>query len=67
MSVMPRVLEFGSSVAGGYCGRLLAMMGAEVIRVEPRSRRRSPTAPRRNPERFGRVSGLLQVQPGYRC
>lgn len=34
MSVMPRVLEFGSSVAGGYCGRLLAMMGAEVIRVE---------------------------------
>ncbi len=34
MSVMPRVLEFGSSVAGGYCGRLLATMGAEVIRVE---------------------------------
>jgi hypothetical protein len=34
MSVMPRALEFGSSVAGGYCGRLLAMMGAQVIRVE---------------------------------
>ena len=34
MSVMPRVMEFGSSVAGGYCGRLLAMMGAQVIRVE---------------------------------
>jgi crotonobetainyl-CoA:carnitine CoA-transferase CaiB-like acyl-CoA transferase len=34
MSAMPRVLEFGSSVAGGYCGRLLAMMGAQVIRVE---------------------------------
>jgi len=39
MSVMPRVLEFGSSVAGGYCGRLLAMMGAQVVRVETGAQR----------------------------
>jgi crotonobetainyl-CoA:carnitine CoA-transferase CaiB-like acyl-CoA transferase len=30
-----RVLEIGSSVAGPFCGRLLADFGAEVIKVEP--------------------------------
>jgi crotonobetainyl-CoA:carnitine CoA-transferase CaiB-like acyl-CoA transferase len=30
-----RVLEMGSTVAGPFCGRLLADCGAEVIKVEP--------------------------------
>ena len=30
-----RVLEVGSTVAGPFCGRLLADFGAEVIKVEP--------------------------------
>lgn len=30
-----RVIEFGSYIAGPFCGRLLADFGAEVIKVEP--------------------------------
>src|SRR3569832_1665116 len=30
-----RVLEMGSTVAGPFCGRLLADFGAEVVKVEP--------------------------------
>ncbi len=30
-----RVIELGSTVAGPFCGRLLADFGAEVIKVEP--------------------------------
>jgi len=31
-----RVLEMGSTIAGPFCGRLLADFGAEVIKVEPK-------------------------------
>ncbi len=30
-----RVLELGSTIAGPFCGRLLAEFGASVIKVEP--------------------------------
>lgn len=32
-----RVLELGSTVAGPFCGRLMADFGAEVVKVEPPS------------------------------
>jgi crotonobetainyl-CoA:carnitine CoA-transferase CaiB-like acyl-CoA transferase len=31
-----RVVELGSSLAGAFCGKLLAAVGAEVVKVEPR-------------------------------
>ena len=30
-----KVVEFSTMVSGPYCGKLLADMGAEVIKVEP--------------------------------
>ena len=32
-----KVLELGHYIAGPYCGKLMADMGAEVIKVEPPS------------------------------
>ena len=30
-----KVLELGQGVSGPYCGKVLAQLGAEVIKVEP--------------------------------
>ena len=30
-----RVLELGGEISAAYCGKILALMGAEVIKVEP--------------------------------
>ncbi len=30
-----QVVEIGSSLAGAYCGKLLAAFGAQVVKVEP--------------------------------
>ena len=43
----PRVLELASLIPGPYCGKLLASVGAQVIKVEPPgagdpARRRGP-------------------------
>jgi CoA:oxalate CoA-transferase len=35
VSLELRVVEQDSSIAGAYCGRLLGMLGADVIKVEP--------------------------------
>jgi crotonobetainyl-CoA:carnitine CoA-transferase CaiB-like acyl-CoA transferase len=35
MTLEMRVVERGSSVAAAYCGRLLGMLGADVIKLEP--------------------------------
>ena len=32
-----RIIEVGHMLAGPYCGLLLADMGAEVIKIEPRN------------------------------
>ena len=41
-----RVIELAQGIAGPYCGKLFADLGAEVIKVEPpegdRSRRLGP-------------------------
>ncbi len=35
MGLQLRVIERGSSVAAAYCGRLLGMLGADVVKLEP--------------------------------
>ncbi len=32
---MLKVMERGSSVAGAYCGRILGLLGAEIVKIEP--------------------------------
>ena len=40
-----RVLEIADE-SGVYCGKLLADMGADVVKIEPPGRRRHPRVPR---------------------
>ena len=63
-----RVVELAEGVSGPYCGKLLAGLGADVIKVEPpggdRSRRDGPfSGDRPDPERSGL---FLHLNPGKR-
>ena len=64
-----RVLELGSLVAVPYCGKLLASLGADVVKIEPPktgdpSRRRGPfPGDDPNPERSG---SFLYLNTGKR-
>ena len=64
-----RVLELGSMVASPFCGKLLASLGAEVIKIEPPkagdpSRRRGPfPGDSPHPERSG---AFLYLNTGKR-
>ncbi len=59
-----KVLEFGEMVSAAYCTKMMADMGAEVIKIEPpgrgdEARRRGPYAQDRpGPERSGLFSYL---------
>src|SRR6201986_4135587 len=55
MTLDIRVVERASSVAAAYCGRLLGMLGAEVIKLEP---------PEGDPMR--RAAPLLHAEDGER-
>ncbi|MBI5948238.1 MAG: CoA transferase [Chloroflexi bacterium] len=68
-----RVVEVGEGVAGPYCGKLLAGLGATVVKVEPpggdRTRRDGPfPGDRPDPERSGLFlhlnTGKESVVPG---
>jgi crotonobetainyl-CoA:carnitine CoA-transferase CaiB-like acyl-CoA transferase len=63
-----RVIERGSSIANAYCGRLLGMLGAEVIKLEP---------PEGDPMRRagslidspddGKVSAMFEYLNAFKC
>ena len=40
-----RVVEWGDFVSAPYCGKVMAELGAEVIKVAPRRRERSERRP----------------------
>src|ERR1700759_2641016 len=56
-----RVLDFSTTIAGPHCTRMLADMGADVIKIEAREGETMRTRP---PVRNGFSSGFRQLNAG---
>jgi CoA:oxalate CoA-transferase len=58
-----RVLDFSTTIAGPHCTRMLADMGAEVIKIEPAEGETMRTRP---PVRNSSSTGFGQLNAGKR-
>src|SRR5437870_1347402 len=59
-----RVLDFTTTIAGPHCTRLLADLGAEVIKIEPPDGDMMRSRP---PQRNGASTSFGQLNAGKKC